>query len=173
MTILETIIQDGAILASNVVETTVLESSVVELVVLESAVVYHVGKTGPTGPTGPAGGSVQTYPAGQTLSTGRVVIIEDGAVFYFQHTNEAHQGRAYGVTITSASTIGADVDVQLGGERADVSFNFTANKVLWVGANGVVFDSLPAGGVIIQKAGVSAEDRRMLIDFSISTKINT
>lgn len=155
-----------------------IETPVLEVEVRQPTIEIEIGgsvpgATGPQGPPGPAGGSVRTYPAGETLSTGRAVIIHSGAAFYFQHTDVLHHGRCYGVTVTSASTVGADVDIQVGGERSDAAFTFTANKVLWVGANGVISDTLPVGGAIIQKAGISGEDRKMVIDFSVSTKINT
>lgn len=154
-----------------------IDAPIVEVEVLSPTVDIQVGgsvpgATGPQGPPGPAGGSVVTHPAGQTLSTGRAVIIENGDAFYFQHTDPTHHGRCYGITITSASSIGADVDIQVGGVRADAAFTFVANNVLWVGANGVISDTLPVGGVIVQKAGISGEDRTMLMDFSVSTKIN-
>ena len=61
------------------------------------------GVPGPQGPPGPAGGSAVTWPAGENLSAGRVVIIEGGSAYHFQPGNVAHQGRAYGVTTTAAT----------------------------------------------------------------------
>lgn len=156
---------------------TAVDAPIVDVSILTPTIQIEIGgsvpgATGPQGPTGPAGGSVQTYPAGEVLSTGRVVIIESGAAYYFQHTNPAHHFRAYGITKTSASSIGVDVDVQLSGEITDAAFTFTANNVLFVGANGVIFDGVQSGGVIVQAAGVAAEDRRMRIDFSHSIKID-
>ena len=166
-------------IAVNVAADTTISATVTETVVAVNVVgppTFNVeiqsGVPGPQGPPGPAGGSAVTFPAGETLSSGRAVIIQDGAAFYFQHNTAAHHGRCYGITITSASSIGADVDVQVAGVRSDAAFNFTANKVLWVGANGVISDTLPTGGALVQKAGISGEENKMVIDFSVSTKIN-
>lgn len=124
------------------------------------------GIPGPPGPPGPAGGSVVDYEAGENLSSGRVVVIDGGLAFYFQHTEVSHAGRAFGVTTTSA-TAGNDVSIQVSGVRSDAAFTFTADRPVWVGADGEIFDSVPAGGRLVQKAGVAAEADKILIDFSI------
>lgn len=116
----------------------------------------------------PSGSSaaLETWEAGENLSSGRVVIIDGLQAWYFQNADAAHAGRAYGVTKTSAAA-GDDVTVQIAGTIQDAAFNFTADRIVWVGANGEVFDVQPVSGVLIQKAGVAAEDKRMIIDFSI------
>lgn len=113
----------------------------------------------------------EVYEAGENLSTGRVVIIDNLQARYFQNTDAAHVGRAYGVTKTSATT-GNDVTIQVQGVIQDAAFNFTADRIVWVGADGEIYDVQPVGGVIIQKAGVAAEDKKMLIDFSITVLKN-
>ena len=113
----------------------------------------------------------ETYPAGQNLSSGRVVIIDGLEAWYFQHTDATHAGRAYGVTKTSAA-IGNNVTIQVQGVIQDAAFNFTADRIVWVGADGEIFDTQPITGVLIQKAGVAAEDKKMMIDFSINIKKN-
>jgi len=113
----------------------------------------------------------ETYPAGQNLSSGRVVIIDGLEAWYFQNTDATHAGRAYGVTKTSAA-IGNNVTIQVQGVIQDAAFNFTADRIVWVGADGEIFDTQPITGVLIQKAGVAAEDKKMMIDFSINIKKN-
>lgn len=49
MTILESVVQQGEILQSNVVDLSVLQSDVVDLVVLQSDVVYAIGRQGAAG----------------------------------------------------------------------------------------------------------------------------
>jgi hypothetical protein len=124
-----------------------------------------LSSTGPRGPAGPAGGSVVSYPAGETLSTGRVVVITGGAAFYFQPSNPAHKGRAVGITTSSAGSIGATVTVQLSGVITDAAFPALTNVQYWVGANGVVQTSLPSSGNL-QKAGIGVAATTLLIDFS-------
>lgn len=127
--------------------------------------------SGPPGPAGPAGGSTITYAAGQNLSTGRVVIINDLEAFYFQNTDSTHVGRAIGIT-TSSAVAGNNVTIQVSGVVQDAAFGFTADKTVWVGADGEIFDTQPVTGVIVQKAGVAAEDKKLLIDFSVSVLKN-
>ncbi len=121
--------------------------------------------SGPPGPEGPAGGSTVTYPAGQNLSSGRVVIIDGGEAFYYQNTDAAHAGRAFGITRTSATT-GNNVTIQVTGIVNDAAFTFSPDNDLWIGADGEIFDSIPATGVLVQKAGVGVENDKMLIDFA-------
>lgn len=115
--------------------------------------------------------SFETYEAGENLSSGRVVVVDNLLAMYFQHTDATHLGRAYGVTKTSAA-LGADVTIQVYGVLQDAAFNFVADTSLWVGADGEIFNTQPVGGVIVQKAGVAAEDKKMKIDFSIQIKLN-
>ena len=110
--------------------------------------------------------SFETYPAGENLSSGRVVIIDGLEAFYFQHTDITHVGRAYGVTKTSAVT-GADVTIQVYGVLSDAAFSFAADTSLWVGADGEIFNTQPVGGVVFQKAGIASEAKKMLIDLAI------
>lgn len=114
-----------------------------------------------------AAANFETYPAGENLSSGRVVIIDNLEAWYFQNTDSTHVGRAYGVTKTSAAT-GADVTIQVQGIIQDAAFNFTADRIVWVGADGEIFDVQPVTGPIVQKAGVAAEDKKMKIDFSVT-----
>jgi hypothetical protein len=116
-----------------------------------------------------AAANLEVYPAWQNLSSGRVVIIDGLAARYFQNTDATHAGRAYGVTKTSANT-GDDVTIQVQGVIQDAAFNFTADRIVWVGADGEIFDTQPITGVLIQKAGVASEDKKMMIDFSINIK---
>jgi hypothetical protein len=126
------------------------------------------GVPGPQGPPGPAGGSAVTWPAGENLSPGRVVIIEGGSAYHFQPGNVAHQGRAYGVT-TTAATAGNNATIQILGEVENAAFTFAADKLLYVFTNGIIVDSEPNID-IIQLAGISSGGNKMRIDFSISIK---
>lgn len=126
--------------------------------------------TGPRGATGPAGGSAVTATAGETLSAGRVVVIDGGEAFYFQPGTAAHMGRAYGITITSANT-GATVNIQISGEITDSAFSALTEGQVWVGTNGVVQTALPGSG-ILQKAGIYLGANKLKVDFSIQIQQN-
>lgn len=154
------------------INVTLTQTATVQATVSNTPVInVQMLGSGPPGPAGPAGGSTITYAAGQNLSTGRVVIIDDLEAWYFQNTNSAHVGRAIGITTTSATT-GNNVTIQVSGVVQDAAFGFTADKTVWVGADGEIFDTQPITGVIIQKAGVAAEDKKLLIDFSVSVLKN-
>ena len=116
-------------------------------------------------------GNLFTYPAGQNLVTGRVVIIEAGKAWYFQPANVAHHNRAAGITRSSAST-GADVTIQPYGIVSDAAFTFAPDIPLWVNTNGEVVNTINPAWLVVQKAGVSYENDKMLIDFSTSIKTN-
>ena len=144
--------------ATGAITATVSEGDIV--------VLLPQGEAGPQGPAGPEGGSAVTYQAGENLSTGRVVVIDGAEAFYFQPDDLTHVGRAFGVTVTSA-TVGNDVDIQVSGIVQDAAFGFADDMLLWVDADGEIVDTQPSGTSIIQKAGVSAEDKKMRIDLSI------
>ena len=111
----------------------------------------------------------ETYPAGENLSSGRVVIIDGGDAFYFQPATLAHYGRVFGITKTSA-TIGNDVTIQRDGAITDAAFSGFADEVLYVGADGELQTTWDAGGMV-QKAGVAAGSNKVKIDFSIQIKL--
>lgn len=110
-------------------------------------------------------GSLETREAGENLSSGRVVIIEGNEAFYFQPSDPSHGGRAWGVTVSSA-TAGADVAIQRDGVVTDAAFSGFADEPLYVGADGELQTSWPGTG-LLQKAGVSAGNNKVKIDFSI------
>lgn len=123
------------------------------------------------GPAGGAASETVDMVAGQNMSSGRVVIVDGGKAWYFQNTDAAHHGRAYGITKTSATTNGT-VAVAISGIVEDSAFGFAADTVLWVGADGEIFNTQPVTGVIFQKAGVASGAKKMKIDFSNSLYTN-
>ena len=123
------------------------------------------GTQGPPGPAGLPGGSSVTYPAGENLSAGRVVIIDGGEAYYFQPSDPTHSGRAFGITASSA-TAGNNVSVQVIGEATDSSFSAFADVPLYVIDDGELSTTWPATG-LIQKAGLGTGTNKVKIDFSI------
>lgn len=111
----------------------------------------------------------EVYPAGENLSAGRVVVIEGGEAFYFQPATDAHYGRAFGITVTSA-TAGNDVTIQRDGTVSDASFNGFSDEVLYVGTDGELQTTWNAGEMV-QKAGIAAESGKVKIDFSIQIQL--
>jgi hypothetical protein len=143
---------------------TVQNAVITNPVFVVEALVGAKGRKGDKGDTGEVGNTSVQYVAGQNLSAGRCVVVENGEAFYFQSGDVSHAGRACGITISSAM-IGELVSVQKTGWVEDVSFvNFDA-KLLWVGADGELQDTVPTTGVL-QKAGIGVGNNKMVIDFS-------
>ncbi len=121
----------------------------------------ELGQTGPQGV--PGGAATETYPAGENLSTGRVVILEAGEAFYFQPTDPDHAGRVVGLTKSSAST-GSDVSIQPFGVASDPAFSFTPDVGLYATTNGQITATKPTTD-IIQFVGVALETNKIRLDF--------
>lgn len=111
------------------------------------------------------------YTAGQSLSSGRAVVLDGVQIFYFNPMDPEHHGRMFGITKTSAS-VGAQVTVQHMGVITDSALGFTPDLPLWVAANGAIVSTQPTGVAVVQKAGISITGSKMLIDFSVSIKTN-
>lgn len=147
------------------------------------------GATGPAGPGVPTGGTVgqvlaklsstdydtewqnpgaasnlETYPAGENLSAGRLVIIDAGQAFYFQVSDPDHAGRAFGITRSSATT-GNNVTIQPSGIVTDAAYASLTETTVWAIANGQVSNTRPVSGHV-QKVGVYLGSNKLLIDFS-------
>lgn len=154
-------------MADVVIEYTIIEAPIFEFEFIEDPVLeFEIGPyvPGPQGPIGPAGGSVVSYIAGENLSSGRVVIIDGGQAFYFQPSNVAHSGRAYGITNASATT-GNSVDIQVIGDVTDASYSIFSDQEVYVGADGELQTTKPVSG-LLQKAGIAIGSNQVRIDFS-------
>lgn len=109
--------------------------------------------------------SVIEMQAGETISTGRVVIQDGELAYLFQPSNPAHAGRAIGVSKTSAIS-GVSLSVQISGRVYDPGITAIADQPCFVGANGQVLAAYPGSG-LLQKCGVGIDDHTMQIDFAI------
>lgn len=116
-----------------------------------------------------AASNLETYPAGENLNAGRLVVIDGGEAFYFQISNPLHAGRAFGITKSSALT-GNDVTIQPSGIVTDAAFSALTETPVWAIANGQISNTRPAPG-LIQKVGVGLGSNKILIDFT--TQITT
>jgi hypothetical protein len=103
----------------------------------------------------------ETVIAGEPLSAGRVVIIDDGKAYHFQPSVPAHAGRFFGVTLMSALT-GDTVQVQTQGIVSLSAYNFTQDSGLYVGNNGTLQHNFNILGNL-QKAGVAIAQNSFLI----------
>lgn len=121
---------------------------------------------GPQGEPGPPGGAVVSYPAGENISAGRLVILDSNTVRYFQPGTPSHAGRALGVTKTSATT-GQSVQVQVAGVLSDAAFAFTPDAPVYSRADGELF-ATPLGTGIVQFVGTALTTNSVNINIDSS-----
>lgn len=91
------------------------------------------------------------------LSALRVVVAEDGAARYPDIDDTTDALRAIGITVNAADDA-ADVRVRTDGELVDASWAWTPG-VVWCGADGVLTQSIPATGWLLEVGRVAAPDR--------------
>jgi hypothetical protein len=111
-----------------------------------------------------AASNLETYPAGENVNAGRLVIIDGGEAFYFQTSDPTHAGRAFGITRSSATT-GNTLTVQPSGIVTDAGFSALTETTVWATANGQLSNTRPSSGNV-QKVGVYLGSNKLLIDFS-------
>ena len=145
---------------------TVLSDRLIEVVstaepvsVVETAAVQ--GPPGPQGPVGPAGGSA-VYLAAEALGGHRVVRCASDGLRYADATHPAHAGGVAGIT-TAAFSAGDAVTLVSLGELVELSWNWTPDAPVFVGANGVLTQTLPAGAAFSQVVGVATSPTSMFV----------
>ena len=117
-------------------------------------------------PTPGSDSTVYTCQAGETLSGGRVVIIDGGKAFYFQPSNVAFYGRAFGVT-TNAAIINTEVTVKMLGIMDWPDNNLTPGAVYFSGANGALTTN-PTGLTIVQRIGHAIATNKLKLSFDLN-----
>jgi hypothetical protein len=119
---------------------------------------------GAPGPPGPPGGQTVDLVASGPLISGRVVVVEAGEAAYFQKSDPAHAGRAFGVLKTSASAQGQTVVAQLSGLFHGDGLALDPEKPVWVGDDGALSPAPPPSG-IAQMAGAAKNEKSFTINF--------
>jgi hypothetical protein len=151
-------------LVVRLLETSSVETEKVEHVVVEQpGVDVHVLSVGPQGPRGPAGSAggggstVETYVAGATINGHRVVVTDaSGLAIHADPTDAAHANAATKIALGAAMT-GEDVQVQLVGRITEPSWNWTPGGTIYVGAEGVLTQVVPADPSVYSKPVAVAE----------------
>jgi Protein of unknown function (DUF3168)/Uncharacterized conserved protein (DUF2190) len=105
------------------------------------------------------------FTAGETMSSGRAVVIEGSEAFYFQPANAAHAGRVIGVTTTSASA-GNDVTIQIMGIITDAAYTFNPDLPVYARTDGELFNTPGASG-ISQYMGVATGTDTLMINIGL------
>lgn len=73
--------------------------------------------------------------AGQSISSGRAVVVRSGLLYYFDPTNAADYGRIIGISITAGS-IGNTINVQRYGIATMVGWGLTPDARYFASTNG-------------------------------------
>lgn len=158
-------------------ETSSVETEKIEHVVIEETRVgVHVLAVGPQGPPGIAGGgssTVETYVAGATVNGHRVVVTNaSGQAIHADNTDPTHANAATKISL-GAALFGENVQVQLIGRITEPSWNWTPNGTIYVGAEGVLTQVVPASPAVYSKPVAVAETTtRILIVQEPPTMLN-
>lgn len=106
------------------------------------------GLQGPIGPTGPAGGAAGSsiiYTAGTSVNGHRAVVMSGGKVIHADNTTASHYNQVLGVSL-GAAVLDDPVEVQLWGDITEPSWSWTAGQSIFVGAAGVLTQTVPTSG---------------------------
>ncbi len=117
----------------------------------ESVTIIEPAIVGPQGAPGAPGDLVDTnYFAGEPLGGQRVVIVgDDSKLYYADSANLTHFNRVLGVT-TGAVILDARASVRIGGPMTEPTWNWDLRKFLYLGSNGLLTQTPPAAGFLLQ-----------------------
>ena len=149
------IVEDSSV---DVVE--IVNDTLVHEVVIESAGIIP----GPRGADGLPGGSTLSYPAGEILSGHRMVVLENGELFYASKDVAAHATKVLGMTV-GATVLGGIAAVQTGGEITEPSWAWTLDVPVWLSTNGLLSQVPPTLGFSLI-VGFPISATKLLIRFS-------
>lgn len=101
------------------------------------------GIPGPKGEKGAPGGTEIERPAAINLSGHRMVMLDgQGGATYASSTEQTHANRIVGMT-THAAVAGANVALAVYGEITEPSWNWDADKPVYLGADGFLTQTPP------------------------------
>jgi hypothetical protein len=123
------------------------------------------GPKGAAGLQGVAGGSGHSASAGEDVGGHRVVMISAIGVVVADALTVSHAGRVIGVT-TGAVVSGDPANFQSSGEMTEVSWNWTPDEDIWLGANGTLTQTIPPSAAFAQRVGYAIDATRMWVELS-------
>lgn len=124
------------------------------------------GLPGPQGPPGPPGQSgtpgtnlVVLKTAGETISAGKAVYLDTATVVKLSDHSVVARQKCIGVAKTAA-TIGNPIEIIVDGAFEDAIFSgFTINEPVWVGLSGVLTQTPPTSGVLLEAGYYLGENK--------------
>jgi hypothetical protein len=109
---------------------------------------------------------VYSTTAGENLSGGRVVFIDNGKAFKFDPSNASLYGRTLGITVGAALTDDA-VQVQFNGVMNWTDTPLAPGSLYYAGANGQLTTD-PSGLTILQRVGHAIATNKLKINFDLN-----
>ena len=91
--------------------------------------------------------------SGENLGGQRLVVAIDDMFYYADKDNATHIDKVTGIT-TGAVSNGAKVTATIFGIMTDASWNWDVNKSIYLGNNGLLTQTVPSTGFILQVATV-------------------
>ena len=144
-------------------------SEITVIVQPQETTVVELGLQGLQGPPGATviSGAIIPKTAGENLGGNRVVAIgTDGQAYYANQTNPEHTHKVLGIT-TGAVIIGESASIQTFGEMTEVSWNWDMTKPLFLGVNGLMTQTAPSSGFVLQ-LGIPLTPTSIFIDIGKS-----
>ncbi len=170
------VVEAPASVAVRVVDLQVVEADRREVVVVNDApdgahvVAVGMGPPGPPGPQGESGegggsGEVvsKAYTAGATVNGHRAVVFDDEhRVVHAEPGTLYNAGRVVGIT-TGSAVEDAAVTVHSYGELTEPSWSWTVHGDVFLGAGGVLTQSVPTSGAVL-RLGYATAATSMFVD---------
>lgn len=167
VTILQEVVNHSVVAIEEVKPFVVVNAEIASDVAIERQVANLVsvgipGPQGQRGEIGPASSDVIEKIASVALGGHRVVIADGSTgVNYADSSNIAHLDFVLGIT-TGAASAGAPVNVQVGNEMTEPSWNWTPGAV-WLGLNGLMTQTPPTTGFVC-RVGTALTASKLLIE---------
>lgn len=132
-----------------------------ELVLEEiSTPIEVLGTPGPQGPSGMHG--IEQFAAGEALSGHRAVAISGNAVTYADNLDATRQNGMVGVTLQAALS-GDTVNVCVLGTITEISWSWTPNRPVYLGASGALTQTPPAAPAFQRIVGYATSDTSLFV----------
>ena len=134
-------------------------------VVVEEQTLEHVVQGGVQGPPGVPGASTQTeyYTAGVIIGGNRAVTVNNLGQLVYPDTTQTNSW-CVGLTKHSA-TAGELVEVQITGSHTELTWNWAAGELVFVGSLGLLTQTPPINGQLIV-VGTAQTSTRIFIDIN-------
>lgn len=128
--------------------TVVARSGTAERIQTSQTTVRQIAQ-GPQGPPGESEGATFIATAGETIHGGRAVRVVNGVAYHPSILNEEHADQVVGVAVQSTA-VGLEFAVRTGGVYTELSAPWTGDGTVWCGDNGVLTQTPPTSGWLLQ-----------------------